>query len=312
MARGIAYPRPGMSTAPLWPDDDVSRVPYRVYTDPDLHAREQERIFRGPTWNFLCLEAEIPEPGDYKTCFVGDASIIAVRDAAGGINALVNRCAHKGALVCYKPRGRVDEFACVYHNWTYDLAGNLTGVAFGRGVRGEGGMEAGFEPASHGLRRLRVAARNGLVFATFSDDAPELETYIGPAMLAALDRVFVKPVRVLGYHSQVLPNNWKLYMENTKDSYHATLLPCVPQHIRDRPIHHGRGHRAQRERLAPSELHRALGRRQRRGWRRGGALAQGAVRARGSVADGTPAGTRRTGSPTASRRSSRPWSCSRS
>jgi phenylpropionate dioxygenase-like ring-hydroxylating dioxygenase large terminal subunit len=29
---------------------------------------------------------------------------------------------------------------------------------------------------------------------------------------------------VLGYHSQVLPNNWKLYAENNKDSYHASLL----------------------------------------------------------------------------------------
>ncbi len=222
--RGIAYPLCGMSTAPLWPDDDVSRVPYRVYRDPGIHTREQERIFRGPTWNFLCLEAEIPEPGDYKTCFIGDAPIIAVRDAGGGINALVNRCAHKGALLCYKPRGRVSEFTCVYHNWTYDLAGRLTGVAFGRGVRGEGGMEAGFEPEAHGLHRLRTASRSGLVFATFSGDVADLATYIGPAMLAALDRVLVKPVRVLGYHSQLLPNNWKLYAENTKDSYHATLL----------------------------------------------------------------------------------------
>ncbi len=213
-----------MSNTRLWPDDDVSRVPYRVYADPGLYNREQERIFRGPTWNFLCLEAEIPEPGDYRTSAVGDASIIVVRNAGGGVNALVNRCAHKGALVCYRPRGNVAEFTCVYHNWTYDLAGRLTGVAFRRGVRGEGGMEAGFDPAAHGLRRLRTATRNGLVFGTFSDETPDFETYAGPAMLAALDRVFVKPVKVLGYHSQRLPNNWKLYMENTKDSYHASLL----------------------------------------------------------------------------------------
>ena len=58
-----------------WPHDDVSRVPYRVYTDPAIHAREQSRIFRGPTWNFLCLECELGEPGDYKTTFVGDAPI---------------------------------------------------------------------------------------------------------------------------------------------------------------------------------------------------------------------------------------------
>ena len=32
------------------------------------------------------------------------------------------------------------------------------------------------------------------------------------------------PVKLLGGYSQMLPNNWKLYMENVKDSYHASLL----------------------------------------------------------------------------------------
>ena len=207
-----------------WPDDDVSRVPYRVYTDPGLYAREQERIFQGPTWNFLCLEAELPNPGDYKTTFVGDAPIIVVRDEDGAINAMVNRCAHKGTLVCYKPRGNVRELTCVYHNWTYDLGGNLTGVAFGRGVGGQGGLTVEFDPAQHGLERLRVEVCRGLVMATFSDRTPPFADYIGPELLASIDRVFIRPLKVLGYHSQVLPNNWKLYTENNKDSYHASLL----------------------------------------------------------------------------------------
>ncbi len=207
-----------------WPHDDVSRVPYRVYTDPGLYAREQERIFQGPTWNFLCLEAELPNPGDYKTTFVGDAPIIVVRDEDGAINAMVNRCAHKGTLVCYKPRGNVRELTCVYHNWTYDLGGNLTGVAFGRGVGGQGGLTDEFDPAQHGLERLRVEVCRGLVMATFSDRTPPFADYIGPELLASIDRVFIRPLKVLGYHSQVLPNNWKLYTENNKDSYHASLL----------------------------------------------------------------------------------------
>jgi anthranilate 1,2-dioxygenase large subunit/terephthalate 1,2-dioxygenase oxygenase component alpha subunit len=32
------------------------------------------------------------------------------------------------------------------------------------------------------------------------------------------------PVKVLGGYSQIIPSNWKLYMENVKDSYHASLL----------------------------------------------------------------------------------------
>ncbi len=191
-----------------WPDNDLSRAPYRVYTDTELYALEQERIFRGPTWNFLALECEIPNPGDYKTTYVGDAPVLVARAQDGSINAMVNRCAHKGALVCYKRRGTVREFICVYHNWTYDLAGNLTGVAFRKGVGGKGGLAADFRQDQHGLEKLRVEIYRGLIFGTFSADTPPFATYIGSELTANIDRVFPKPLKVLGYHSQILPNNW--------------------------------------------------------------------------------------------------------
>ena len=216
--------RPNSDGQYVWPTADESEAPFWVYSDEALYDLEQERIFRGPTWNFLCLETEIPEPGDYKTTFVGEAPIIVVRDDDGGINALVNRCAHKGALVCFAPRGNVKTLVCVYHNWSYDLQGNLMGVAFRRGVGGKGGMEDDFDQDAHGLERLRVDSYRGLVFGSFDQDLPAIGDYLGPKMCAAIDRVAIKPFKVLGYHSQILPNNWKLYMENTKDSYHATLL----------------------------------------------------------------------------------------
>lgn len=208
----------------VWPHSDVSQAPFRVYTDEALYAREQERIFQGPVWNFIGLECEIPNPGDYKTTFAGDAPLILVRDRDGRINAVVNRCAHKGSLICYKPRGNVQELACVYHNWVFDLAGNLTGVAFRKGVGGKGGLDADFDMKQHGLRKLRVETYRGLVFGTFSDATPPFRDYIGAELCANIDRVFPKKLKVLGYHSQVLPNNWKLYVENNKDAYHASLL----------------------------------------------------------------------------------------
>ena len=208
----------------VWPGEDVSRVPFQVYTDPEIYALEQSRIFQGPTWNFLGLDAEIPKPGDYKTTFVGDAPIILARDETGAVNAMVNRCAHKGSLVCYKPRGNVRELTCVYHNWVYDLRGNLTGVAFRRGVAGKGGLTDEFDTRQHGLKRLKVANYRGLIFGTFSDATPPFAKYIGDELIASIDRVLIKPLKVLGYHSQILPNNWKLYAENNKDSYHASLL----------------------------------------------------------------------------------------
>jgi anthranilate 1,2-dioxygenase large subunit/terephthalate 1,2-dioxygenase oxygenase component alpha subunit len=57
-----------------------------------------------------------------------------------------------------------------------------------------------------------------------SEKVPPIEAYIGPAVAARIARVMRQPVRVLGRYSQIIPSNWKLYMENVKDVYHASLL----------------------------------------------------------------------------------------
>jgi phenylpropionate dioxygenase-like ring-hydroxylating dioxygenase large terminal subunit len=147
-----------------------------------------------------------------------------LRDEAGAVGALVNRCAHRGNLVCIKRGGNAERLTCVYHNWTYDLHGSLKSVAFGKGVGKKGGMPADFDPAKHGLRRLRAATYRGLVFATFSDAAAPLADYLGAEMRANIDRVVGRRMCVLGTYSQYMRNNWKLYMENVRDSYHASLL----------------------------------------------------------------------------------------
>ena len=207
-----------------FPRADGSRVPYGVFTSQAIYDREQERIFRGPTWSFLGLEAEIKQPGDFKSTFIGDTPVVMTRTDDGGLAAWVNRCAHRGAMVCRQLRGNATSHTCVYHQWRYDLEGNLFGVPFLRGINGQAGMPADFDRKAHGLRKLRVDSYRGLVFASFSDAAPELADYIGPVMSGYIDRIFHKPVEYLGCTRQYSNSNWKLYLENVKDPYHASLL----------------------------------------------------------------------------------------
>ncbi|MBV8537001.1 MAG: Rieske 2Fe-2S domain-containing protein [Alphaproteobacteria bacterium] len=204
--------------------EGVTRVPYWLYNDDNVAKREQAAIFEGPVWSFLCLEAEVPNPGDYATTFVGEAPVIVARDLDGNIQAFENRCAHRGALLCFKSHGNAKQISCIYHNWTYDLKGNLTGVTFQKGIKGKGGMPPEFDRGQHALRRLHVGNIGGILFGTFSDKAPALETYLGPEIVGRIKRVMRRPVKVLGYFDQALPNNWKIYMENVKDPYHASLL----------------------------------------------------------------------------------------
>jgi anthranilate 1,2-dioxygenase large subunit/terephthalate 1,2-dioxygenase oxygenase component alpha subunit len=207
-----------------WPAEGATRVPYWVYQDGDIYREEQRRIFHGPTWNYLCLEAELPDPGSYITTFVGEMPVVAARDKLGGLHAFENRCAHRGALIVMHARGRAERFNCIYHNWTYDHAGNLTNVAFRKGIAGKGGMPAHARPESQAPKKLRVEALCGLVFGTLSEATAPLADYIGPQILPRMKRVMLKPLKVLGTYTQVLPNNWKLYMDNVKDTYHASLL----------------------------------------------------------------------------------------
>ncbi len=216
----------GLTAEPhvAWPSNGISEVPFRLYTDSAQYQCEQERIFKGPTWNYLCLAVELAKPGDYVATTVGETAVIVVRDASGAINAFVNRCAHRGNLLCLERAGHVKEFNCIYHGWTYDLAGQLTGVAFEHGVKRQGGMPPEFRKEEHRLQRLRTAELGGLVFGTFSEAAPELQTYLGPDVTRGLLRVMNRTPVLLGRSTQVMPNNWKLYFENVKDTYHASIL----------------------------------------------------------------------------------------
>ena len=206
-----------------WPEG-LTQVPFQVYQDPTLLLQEQQALFEGPVWNFLCLEIDLPKVGDWRTTFVGRMPVVVVRGEDGGITAFENRCLHRGALICLDNAGHASDFTCVYHAWRYDLAGNLKSVAFRKGVNGQGGMPDSFSLQAQATRRLRIGTIGGIVFGTFSDATPTLEDFMGPEVAAALRLTASRKLQVIGRFTEILPNNWKLYAENVRDTYHASLL----------------------------------------------------------------------------------------
>ena len=214
-----------MQTEINWPRNDYSRIPFWLHHDEQLYAIEMERIFRGPTWNYLCLEAEIPNPGDYRTTWVGDTPVIVSRDQAGALHAFVNRCSHRGAMIVRELRGNAERLVCLYHRWCYSNAGELTGLPFRNGLKGEGGMPADFDMHAVSPRKLKVQSLSGVIFGTFQPEKAEpLETYLGEFGTGMVKRFFARPVKILGYSRQKIAGNWKLYAENLRDTYHASLL----------------------------------------------------------------------------------------
>jgi anthranilate 1,2-dioxygenase large subunit len=132
---------------------------------------------------------------------------------------------HRAAEFCRDLTGTRKEFVCPYHQWTYDLKGNLIGIPFRRGVGGKGGMPKDFKNEDHGLRKLNVITHRGVVFASYCNDMEPLAEYLGPEVLHEFEATFDgRKLKVLGHYRHTLPGNWKLYHENLKDPYHATLL----------------------------------------------------------------------------------------
>ncbi len=219
-----APPATPPETLLTWPAEGLARIPFQVYNDPAIADAEQQRLFRGDIWNLICLEVEIPQPGDYRTNVIGDTPVVAIRGNDGLVRVFVNRCAHRGSMLCLDKSGNRKDFTCIYHNWVYDLEGSLQSIAFRRGIRGQGGLPEDFDPSQHGLKQLRMDIIGALVFASFSEKVPPVREWLGERMAWNVDRVVGRPVRIIGGYTQVMHNNWKLYIENVKDAYHAGLL----------------------------------------------------------------------------------------
>jgi salicylate 5-hydroxylase large subunit len=218
------------SASPCWGDAPTSRAPGWVYTDAALYREELERLFYRGHWCYVGLECEVPNKGDFKRTSVGERRVIMVRGDSDEVHVVENRCAHRGVAFCRERHGTLRNFTCPYHLWSYKLNGDLKSLPFRQGVRQDGqvngGMPEGFDMAEHGLTKLKVARRGGAVFASFDPAIESFEDFVGPEVLAYVDRVFSpdRPLKLLGVNRQRIPANWKLMQENIKDPYHPGLL----------------------------------------------------------------------------------------
>src|SRR3546814_18184827 len=102
-----------LTAPPVWQGEGSSRIPFWAYTDPEIYRRELDRFFYGRGhWCYVALDAELPEPGDYKLSHVGERSVIVVRDRDRSLHVVENRCPHRGVRFCQTPRGPGRRFRC--------------------------------------------------------------------------------------------------------------------------------------------------------------------------------------------------------
>jgi phenylpropionate dioxygenase-like ring-hydroxylating dioxygenase large terminal subunit len=196
------------------------RISPAIYFDPEVYRREQARVFAGG-WVPVGHVDMVRSPGDYVTNYLGEVPVIVVRDRAGVVRVLVNKCRHRGNMVCLFDRGNVRGFTCSYHGWGYGTDGRLISVP-----EEERFYHGALEKDRWGLEEAVVADFHGLLFATLNPAAPALEQWLGEDVRWWLRYlVLAEAVGGLealpGWHRYESPANWKLIAENfIGDNYH--------------------------------------------------------------------------------------------
>ena len=71
--------------------------------------------------------SEWATPGAFRTDDYAGVPILVVRGRDDQLRAFLNVCRHRGAKVA-RGCGQARVFSCPYHAWTYDLAGQVTGI----------------------------------------------------------------------------------------------------------------------------------------------------------------------------------------
>ncbi|MES1935176.1 aromatic ring-hydroxylating oxygenase subunit alpha [Salinisphaera hydrothermalis] len=186
-------------------------LPQPFYNDERLFALDMQTIFE-KEWLFAGMTCEIPKKGCFLTVNVGNNSVIVVRGDEGSVHAFHNVCRHRGSRLCSQAKGKVAKLVCPYHQWTYELDGQLLFAGTDMGPD--------FDMSAYGLKPVHVRTGGGFIFICLADEPPELDNfqsalddYLGPH---GMDNV-----KVAAESDIIEKANWKLVIENNRECYHC-------------------------------------------------------------------------------------------
>jgi 3-phenylpropionate/trans-cinnamate dioxygenase alpha subunit len=191
-------------------------VSSRVFTDPEVFAREQATVF-ARSWLYIGHRSQLARPCDFVQTYAGTMPLLLCLDDAGGLNAFANVCTHRGGRICQVEYGNASKFVCPYHNWTFTNRGELLAVPRQH--------SPGFDKSRWNLWKAdRVSTYRDLVFCTFSPRAPALDEYLGE-MKWYLDLLLASSSAgtevSAGTHRSIVHCNWKIPAEQFgSDNWH--------------------------------------------------------------------------------------------
>ncbi|MDN4574884.1 benzoate 1,2-dioxygenase large subunit [Pandoraea cepalis] len=202
----------------------VFRCRRDIFTNAELFELEMKHIFES-NWVYLAHESQIPNNNDYYTTWIGRQPVVVTRDKSGELHAVINACAHKGAMLCRRKHGNKGSFTCPFHGWTFSNTGKLLKV------KEEKTTQYPVQFNTHGSHDLRKVARfesyRGFLFGSLNPDSMPLADYLGETRVI-IDQIVDQAPQglevVRGNSSYVYDGNWKMQMENGCDGYHVSTV----------------------------------------------------------------------------------------
>ncbi len=195
--------------------DEARTLPPECYTSKEFLEFEKEAIYRR-CWLYVGHESQIPEAGNYLADNILGEPVVVVRTRDGGIKAMSAVCRHRSRPLVVE-NGSAKLFRCPYHNWTYDLNGNLMGAP-------EMNKTCPLKELRQGnaLPAIRFENWNGFLFINFDEDAEPL----APSLQKLQPHIenFVKADLKVGpviHDYGEIPGNWKIWVENAMEPYHT-------------------------------------------------------------------------------------------
>lgn len=186
-------------------------MPARRYTDPTFYALENQHLWR-TRWVIAGHVGELPDKGSYKLWRNLGEPILLVRGKDERIRAFYNTCQHRGASVVKGEAGKATALACQYHQWTYDLTGELVFVPWEHEF-------PGLDKSQRHLVPVRCEQWGNLIFINLDPAAEPLLNYLGPLVqdFADFDLDRVKLIKKVTHE---LNCNWKVLVDAFQENYH--------------------------------------------------------------------------------------------
>jgi choline monooxygenase len=188
--------------------------PAQMYTSEYVYQLEQERVF-GKRWLYVGHISQLQEAGSYFTIAIAGQPLLLVKDLEGQLRGFFNVCPHAAGPVALDP-GQCHRFTCLYHAWTLDLKGELKAMPYMADAED-------LNPNEYGLQPVLVDTWGPFIFVNLDLKAEPLAHQLG-SLVERFDRYNFSSLARVHRIDYDVKANWKLYIENSSESYHVSMV----------------------------------------------------------------------------------------